>query len=595
MNTSIEVKTLVELARMRTENAPHRTIYRFLDKGEHEGASLSYAQLDLRARAIAATLQRRGLRGERILLLYPPGLDYIAAFFGCLYAGAVAVPVYPPHPRRLDRLMAIADNADAAAAMTVSGLRDKLESALSIQPQWPDIAWFSTDTIDADVAALWCDPAIDGDSLAFLQYTSGSTSTPKGVMLSHANLLHNEFLIHSYFESSSNSIGVGWLPLYHDMGLIGNVLQPMYADFPIVLMSPVDFVQNPLRWLKAISKYRGTISGGPNFAYDLCIRRITPEQRAALDLTSWKVAFCGAERIDADVVDRFVRTFAPSGFRESAFFPCYGLAEASLIVTGGRAGHGPLVMPFAPDKLAEGIAEPSTQARARALVGCGRSMSTQRVLVVDGEKRLPCRPGRIGEIWVAGPSVAQGYFGRPGQTQSTFGARVCFDLVNDRPQTFLRTGDVGFFHEGELFVTGRVKDLIIVCGKNHSPEDIECEVPALHPALRSGSGAAFSVDVDGAERLVIVQEVRRKAELDMTQLSTTLKRVLYERHDLPLWAFVLIREGSIPKTSSGKIQRHAARQAYMQGTLNVVDHFGTLPEPASAPNAPSVPTQAAAP
>ncbi len=580
MNTSNEVKTLVELARMRAEISPQRTIYRFLDHGEHEGSAFTYAQLDLQARAIAATLQQSGLSGERILLLYPPGLDYISAFFGCLYAGAVAVPVYPPHPRRLDRLMAVAQNAEAAAAMTVSGLRSKLESALSTQPHWPSIAWFSTDTIDVNAATHWYDPAIDSDTLAFLQYTSGSTSTPKGVMLSHANLLHNEFLIHSYFESSPNSIGVGWLPLYHDMGLIGNVLQPIYSDFPMVLMSPVDFVQNPLRWLKAISKYRATISGGPNFAYEHCIRRITPEQRAALDLSSWRVAFCGAERIDAGIVDRFVRTFAPSGFREGTFFPCYGLAEASLIVTGVRVGHGSLALPFTSEKLAEGIAEPCARSQhARVLVGCGRSLSTQRVLVVDGEKRLPCKPGRIGEIWVAGPSVAQGYFGRPGQTQSTFGARLTFDITDDRPQTFLRTGDVGFFHEGELFVTGRVKDLIIVCGKNHSPEDIEREVPALHPALQNGSGAAFSVDIDGAERLVIVQEVRRKAELDIAQLSKTLKRVLNERHDLPLWAFVLIREGSIHKTTSGKIQRHAVRNAYLQGTLNVVNYFGPLPEP----------------
>ncbi|HEV7786800.1 MAG TPA: fatty acyl-AMP ligase, partial [Thermoanaerobaculia bacterium] len=445
---------LTEALRETAVSRPGQIAFTFLDEAG-AATDLSYADLDRRALAIAARLQELGGAGQRALLLYPPGLEFVAAFLGCLYGGVVAVPAYPPTSERtLPRLLAIAQDARPVLALTTSARLDKLQTLAARLPGFDSLAWVETDRIAADLAGAWRDPQPGPDTLAFLQYTSGSTAAPKGVMVSHGNLFHNEEMIRRAFGQSADSVIVGWLPLYHDMGLIGNVLQPLYLGAHCILQTPATFLQRPLSWLAAISRYRATTSGAPNFAYDLCVRRIGAEQRAGLDLASWEVAFNGAEPVRPDTLERFAAAFAPQGFRRKAFYPCYGLAEATLFVSGGGKGALPVV----------------EAAGARGLVGCGRPWMDQRLAVVDPESGRPVSDGQEGEIWISGPSVAQGYWGQPEATERDFRARLAGDPADAGEGPFLRTGDLGFLRGGELFVTGRLKDLIIVRGRNHYPQ-----------------------------------------------------------------------------------------------------------------------------
>ncbi len=487
--------TLVELLRYRALHQPGQLAFTFLQDGETESSSLTYQELDRQARAIATQVQSFGATGSLALLLYPPGLEFIAAFFGCLYAGAVAIPAYPPRRNQnMFRLQAIVASSQAVVALTTTSLLTNIRDQFAQNPELAALRWLATDNIASDQALDWQEPALSSDTLAFLQYTSGSTGTPKGVMVSHSNLLHNSTLIQQCFEDTPNSIGVSWLPPYHDMGLIGGVLQPLYVGAPMILMSPVAFLQKPLRWLLAISRYRATTSGGSNFAYDLCVRKITPEQRVTLDLSSWKVAFNGAEPVRADTLDRFVRTFGPCGFRREAFYPCYGMAETTLFVSGGLKTAPPVVHHVKGTALEQNrvVAAASEQEGVRAIVGCGQTWLDQKIVVVDPESLTQCLSDQVGEIWVSGSSVARGYWRRPEETQQTFQAYLA-DTVEG---SFLRTGDLGFLHNGELFVTGRLKDLVIIRGRNHYPQDIELTVDESHPALRSGCAAAFSVEVE---------------------------------------------------------------------------------------------------
>jgi amino acid adenylation domain-containing protein len=565
LDPTSQAQTLVELLRRRARLQPERRAYTFLLDGEREEVHLSYGELDRQARSIAARLQALGVEGERALLLYPPGLQYAAAFFGCLYAGVTAVPVYPPRPNRPDpRFLAILSDARARVVLTTSAILPNAERLLAGEAA---VAWLATDGLDAEGAEEWRLPELAPDGLAFLQYTSGSTSAPKGVMVSHGNLVHNERLIQSAFGVTEDSVVVGWLPLYHDMGLIGNLLQPLWAGCSCVLMSPVDFLQKPLRWLAALSRYGGTVSGGPNFAYDLCARKIRPEDKAGLDLSRWEVAFDGAEPVRAETLDRFAAAFAPCGFRREALFPCYGLAEATLFVTGATRRKAPVVGRFRAPELERhrAVADPD----GRPLVSSGRPAPApvgQEVAIVDpdGPRRLP--EGGVGEIWVAGPSVAGGYWSRPEPAESTFRA---FTAAGEGP--FLRTGDLGFLLGGELFVTGRAKDLVIIRGRNHYPQDIELTVEKSHSALRPGCGAAFAVDEGGEERLVVVQELRREARnADAAEVLEAIRRAVAEEHEVQLQAVALIRTASLPKTSSGKVRRRACRDAFLNGSLAVL-------------------------
>ena len=587
-----EAATLDAILRARAGLTPDRPAYLFLADGEVEAASLTWGELDHLARSQASVLRREAAAGDRALLLYPPGLDFIVAFFACLYARVVAVPAYPPRPRRdQPRLRAIVQDAQPTVVLTTGALLAGADEILQREPSLRAPRWLAMDmAMDREDRGALPEPGEEPEELpepdvpAFLQYTSGSTALPKGVVVSHAGLLHNERMISEAFGTGESSVVVGWLPLYHDMGLIGNVLQPLYCGGRCVLMAPAAFLQRPRRWLEAISRYRGTTSGGPNFAYELCLQKIGPEAREGLDLSSWTVAFNGAEPVRADTLDRFAAAFADCGFAREAFYPCYGLAEATLFVTGGRPGAGARVA--AVDAAALGRQEVPPvlggEAPALRLVSSGYAWAEQQVLIVDPETRVPCPPDRVGEIWVSGPSVAPAYWGRPEASETELHARLA-----DGSGSFLRTGDLGFLRDGELYVTGRRKDLIILRGRNHYPQDLELTAERAHPALRPGGGAAFSVEVLGEERLVAVFEAKREAErhgrqaLVVEEVAAAVRRSLAEEHEVQLYELVLIRPASLPRTSSGKVQRHRCRELYLDGGLAVVGR-SALGDPAAA-------------
>jgi amino acid adenylation domain-containing protein len=565
-----QISNLVDLLQRRVWERPLQNAYTFLIDGEAEEINLTYEQVDRRARAIAARLQSLNATGERVLLLYPPGLDYITAFWGCLYAGAIAVPAYPPRQNRsLLRLQAVAADAESTLALTTSSLLSKVDALTSQCGELNKLRWLATETIPDELAQQWRCPSLGSDDLAFLQYTSGSTSTPKGVMIAHGNLLSNERMIQEAFSQTEQSVIVGWLPLYHDMGLIGNVLQPIYVGAKCILMSPVSFLQNPLRWLAAISRYRATTSGGPNFAYDLCVRKIDAQQRELLDLSSWEVAFNGAEPVRESSMTAFAAAFAPCGFRMKAFRPCYGLAEATLLVSSQTPMQAsPLVKFVDAEALQNNLAIEWTgdQKGHRSLVSCGQPPSGQQVYVLHPESLTACLPGEVGEICVSGPNVARGYWNRPEETALTFKSHLSQGL----PEPLLRSGDLGVLLDGNLFVTGRLKDLIIIRGQNHYPQDIERTIEQSHPSLRPGSGAAFTVEVDGEERLVVAQELNVRKQVNGAEIIQSIKDAIAEEHELQVHAVVLLKTGSIPKTSSGKIQRNACREKFVSKTLNPV-------------------------
>ncbi len=575
-----EFSTFVELLTYRAQNQSEQKAYTFLHNGEIEAESLTYEQLHLRAQAIAACIQSFHLSGERALLLFQPGLDFICAFFGCLYAGAIAVPAYPPRRNQsLSRLLAIAQDAQAKIVLICTSLLKNLQA--SFNQEGLDTSgqyWLAIDELNSNVAQKWQPPKLDSNSLAFIQYTSGSTGNPKGVMVSHGNLMHNSALINQCFQDTPKSLGISWLPPYHDMGLIGGVLQPIYVGATMILMSPMAFLQKPLRWLEAISRYQATTSGGPNFAYDLCIRKTTPEQLETLDLSSWEVAFTGAEPVRAETIEQFSSTFAPCGFRKQAFYPCYGMAETTLLVSGGEKTALPITCKVEAAALEQNriVRSNDTQEYTRTIVGCGKSPPGQKVVIVNPESLTVCTSEQVGEIWVAGPSVAVGYWNKPEETEKTF--RAFLKDTGEGP--FLRTGDLGFLQDGELFITGRLKDVIIIRGQNHYPQDIELTVENSHPALRPGCGAAFAIDFKGSERLAIVQEVERSylRKLNVQEVIGSIRQAVASEHGLEVFATALVKTGSIPKTSSGKIRRQACRSAFLSGSLDVVEDWSENPQ-----------------
>jgi 8-amino-7-oxononanoate synthase len=560
---------LVDLLQHRALHQAQDRAFTYLVDGENEQIQWTNAQLAERARMIAAKLQSMGLAGERALLLYPAGLDFIAAFFGCLYAGVVAVPAYPPRRNRsLARIQSIVDDAQARVALTTAPVFERIVPHLDQTPELKKVSWVATDELPLEMASDWREPDVHGDTLAFLQYTSGSTGIPKGVVLTHANLMHNSALIAYAFEHTRSGAGVFWLPSYHDMGLIGGILQPLYIGQTSMLFSPMSFLQRPFRWLQAISRYRFTISGGPNFAYDLCVDKVTPEQLATLDLSSWRLAFNGAEPVRAATLERFATKFEPCGFRPEAFYPCYGMAESTLIITGGFKSALPVVRSFDSKALENNqvVDAVGDEEGAQEIVGCGSILLDQKLAIVDPQTLIRVADDQVGEVWVSGPSVAQGYWNRPEQTEQIF--RAYLQDTGEGP--FLRTGDLGFLKDGELFITGRLKDLMIIRGRNYYPQDIEQTAGKSHPRLRVGQAAAFTVEIDGRQRMVLVHEVERRQNRELDPVFEAIRHEVAAEHELPVDVIVLIKAGSIPKTSSGKIQRHAARQEYLDGTLEIV-------------------------
>jgi len=591
---STSIRTLVELLRTRAETHGARLAFTYLKDGEQADDAWTYQELDRRARRIAAELQQTGSDGDRAILLYPPGLHFIAAFFGCLYAGRIAVPISPPNPsrlaRELPRFRAILESADPRTLLTSSSIVPIVEGLRAADLAIAKIQILTSDLL-TEVGQAWRDPGAGPDTLAFLQYTSGSTALPKGVMVSHGNLLHNMAGIAGVFCSTDETPMVSWLPVFHDMGLIGCVLHPMLHGSSNVLMAPAAFLQRPLRWLQAISRFRAHTSGAPNFAYDLCVRRITPEQRATLDLRSWRVAFNGAEPVRAHTMAAFTRAFEPCGFRPETMAPVYGLAESTLLATANARGTPPMIAPFDSGDLEHGKARPVSEAgaSARELAGCGRASDGHRLVIADPERCTALPDGEIGEIWLAGPSVARGYWKLPTETAATFHAR----LADSGEGPFLRTGDLGFLWNGQLFIAGRRKDLIIVDGRNHYPQDLELTVEQSHAAFRAGCSAAFSIDVDGAERVVVVAEADPHWNLSSdapvnadpkAALFRAARRAVAVDHDVDLHQLCLVRLGSIPKTTSGKIRRQACRTGFLAGTLQAWD----APPRTAPPGSPQV-------
>ncbi|MBD2153043.1 fatty acyl-AMP ligase [Leptolyngbya sp. FACHB-16] len=576
--TESGILTLVDLLRDRAQHQADRLAYTFLQDGETETGRLTYGELDRQARAIATYLQNLNASGSRAILIYSPGLEFITAFFGCLYAGVIAVPAYPPRRNQnMSRLQAILSSSQSTIALTTTSIIASIEDRFAEEGELAQLQLVATDTINTSFAVNWQAPLISPNTLAFLQYTSGSTGTPKGVMVSHRNIMHNSNLIHQCFADTPDSLGVSWLPPYHDMGLIGGILQPLYVGAPTLLMPPLAFLQKPMRWLQIISEFGVTTSGGPNFAFDLCARKVKPEQLETLDLSSWRVAFTGAEPVRADTLEQFAETFAPCGFRKEAFHPCYGMAETTLIVSGKTGAAAPSIQRVDTQALEKNqIRVGSDRSETRAIVGCGHSLSGLEVIIVDPENLTPCAANQVGEIWVAGDSVAQGYWNQAEQTEATFNA---YNAGTEKGP-FLRTGDLGFLLDGELFITGRIKDLMIIRGQNHYPQDIELTVEKSHPALSPASGAAFTVDVKGEERLVIVQEVERSylRKLNIKEVISCISHAITAEHGLQVYATVLVKLGSIPKTSSGKIQRHACRAQFLNGTLNVIEDWSENPQ-----------------
>ena len=565
---------MVDVLRERARRSPERSSYVFLRDGEREETRLVNHEIDRRARALAALLQRLNARGERALLLYPTSPDFVTAFFGCLYAGVVAVPAPAPGPGRLardlPRLRAIVGDARPRLVLTTSRVHRLLPMLTETAPELAALSWLATDTLPLDGADDWRDLNVDAGSIAYLQYTSGSTADPKGVVITHANVMHNAAWSQQQFEAGDASVTVSWLPMYHDMGLVGALLAPLHSGTRAVLMSPEACLQRPVRWLSAITKYRADISGGPNFAFEHCLRRIAPDERATLDLSTWRVAFTGAEPVRAATLERFTQAFAPHGFRGSAFVPCYGLAEATLLVTAGRRHASPAIRRLHAPALERGQAvdadDRTGHDRTARVVGCGPSASDQRIVIVDPDTRRERRRRDVGEIWISGPSVARGYWNRADETEGTFHARI----VDGGDHSFLRTGDLGFLDDDELFVTGRLKDLIIIDGRNHYPQDVEQTAEAADAAIRPGSCAAFAIDTGSEDRLVIVAEMQRprNGQDALHDVGRAIRLAVATVHGIDVHAVRLLNPGGVPRTSSGKLQRLACREAFLNGVFD---------------------------
>ena len=541
--------SLLDMLEARAASQPDDLAYTFLADGEQPVDELTWSGLDRAARAIAASLQSRLQPGDRALLIYPPGLSFIEGFFGCIYAGVLAVPVMPPQggrtTRGADRLAAIATDSDAQCVLTSSDLRERLLESVDERLQR-----IATDAVRGTGAAAWRRPDLDAESLAFLQYTSGSTALPRGVMVSHGNLLHNLSAAFALGENGEDTSSVSWLPVTHDMGLIEGVLQPAFSGCPAYLMSPAAFLQRPVRWLRAISTYRATRSGGPNFAYDIAATRVSEADRKGLDLSSWRTAYNGAEPVRHETMAAFADAFAPAGFRAHAFRPCYGLAESTLLVTCGRWHRDPRSARLQTDS---------------SSVSCGIPPDGTSVRIVDPLTQTPTAGEEPGEIQVCGPSVARGYWNRPLESSQIF--------VDSGDGRWLRTGDLGSLRNGALHVTGRIKDLLVVRGAKHFPQDLERTAERRHPAVRIGGVAAVAVGshVRG-DRIALIAEIdtREIAATGHDQLVGDLRQAIAEEHGIQLYGVALVPPGTVPKTTSGKLQRFLCRDAWLNNTLGAL-------------------------
>ncbi|GGJ22744.1 fatty acyl-AMP ligase [Streptomyces brasiliensis] len=566
-------RTFTELVLERTEARSAADAFIFLpdDARGSVPQHLTASGLDWEARRVASWLQAHGAVNRQVLLLYPPGLDFIKAFTACLYAGAVAVPGPLPteQGRQFTRVSGILRDAEACAVLTDSANAPEISAWLAAEGL-TDVPCLATDDQAQGDADAWYAPSLTPESLAFLQYTSGSTSDPKGVAVSHRNLLANEAAIQRSIGTGPETVCGGWLPFYHDMGLIGHILQPLYLGIPAVLMAPFTFLKRPYRWLKMIGDYGVTSGGAPNFAYDLCVRRITDAQLETLDLSTWTTACNGAEPVRAETIRAFTERFAPAGFRPETFFPCYGMAETTLLVSGIPRTAGPRMLDVDAAALERGeLAGPRGGEPSRSLVSSGVVRDFE-IRVVDPETHVEKPEGHVGEIWLKGDSVASGYWKRPQTNKEIFDAAISDGAGGCDDGGWLRTGDMGVLKDGELYVTGRLKEMVILAGRNLYPQDVERAVQSLDPAFGTGAGAVFAVDTD-REHLVAVQEIRPgSVSTDLPTLASGVQRFISKEFTVPAGNVLLVRPGTIRKTTSGKIQRTLMRKLFLEGRITAL-------------------------
>lgn len=567
-------RTIVEVLQLRAQQQGDKILYQFMADGENISASLSYAQLDTRARAIAAKLQQSCELGDRALMLFHSGLDFIEAFMGCLYAGVIPVPAYPPRKNHnLKRLQAIIDDCQPHIILASEKVEQLTKDLFSKQQQMA-FCWLHGEAIDSQLSEQFVPIGLNPASLAFLQYTSGSTGKPKGVMVSHGNLMANEQMLEECFDFGPDSVCVSWLPLFHDMGLIGNALQPLYIGASALMMTPAAFLQKPSRWLEAIhqaGKHHKVVSSAPNFAYQLCVDQISAEQMAGWDFSNWQLAISAAEPVRAETLRAFSDKFSPIGFSRTVFAPSYGMAETTLVVSGSHSREAVIVNADNQALKQHQLITGAPSDESSAVVGCGQLLSNEHVLIVDPDTHAVLDDGHIGEIWVQGEHVALGYWHNKDATKASFQA-----YTQDQQGPFLRTGDLGCFQHGELFINGRCKDLIIIKGRNHYPQDIEYNIAKAHSEhLRRDNSAAFSVTIHGKEQLVVCCEVERRhrLNLDAASLAQDICQTINQEHEISAYAVVFLRPGSILKTSSGKIQRGACKQAFLHNQLNTLGEW----------------------
>lgn len=574
--------TLPEIIQARASHTPDKIAYIFLKDGEDDAETATYKQLYDAAKAIASRLLSLNAKGERALMLFPPGMDFIKALYGCFLAGVVAVPAYPPRKNRsLDRIKLLVEDSGAKIVLSVSDIQDFSLRAFADMETLQHMQWITIDdnetTLPIDLTELSLPLPSD---TAILQYTSGSTGMPKGVIVTHQNIVRNLEFLRQSFRLTPKSVSVSWLPGFHDMGLIEGILEPAYAGFTAIQMPPVAFIQKPARWFKAITKYKATHTGAPNFAFELSVNGISEDERKTLDLSSIDTFYSGAEPVRKETLERFIDTFSSCGIQISAICPSYGMAETTLIISGPPPGRGPAYLCVSSNALEHDKIIPvsDTIPDARYLVGVGNQWIDTKVKVVNHETLQVCADDQVGEIWVSGSSVTSGYWRKPLETEETYAAMLSNDTTR-----YLRTGDLGFLHDGELFITGRLKDVIILNGRNFYPQDIEYFTEISHPAIKPAACAAFAVDVNQTEKLVIVAEVLRSyiRDIDTEAVCEAIRNSIAEEFEQEVYAIQLLRTASILKTSSGKVQRRACRQGFLHRTLDVVGESISASNPES--------------